>query len=246
LNFTKGKRSWWLAVITLAAGVVVALANIDGALSFVGRFTTGAPSSTMATPETQALPASNSLSAIAPASVTPVTTTPAPSSTIAGSATRTTSAPSSTNAVLPAPDGWYELTGYQSVAWNNGFDPVDPIRIGSASFPSSIVGYYPSSSSDPMNRATWTVGGACDRFSAWIGKDAESPSSAGVGRFVVKADDRDVFTGEMSMKDAARELDIDISGAVRLMLFDTRGSQDAKNAWGNPRVHCAAPPGRKR
>ncbi|MET8777112.1 NPCBM/NEW2 domain-containing protein [Nocardia sp. NPDC004654] len=246
MDFTKEKRSRWLAATTVLALAVVALSNADGALSFLERLASDASASPSATPADK--------EALLPETSPATTTSVAPSTSATASAPKT-SVPSSagmpsagaTNSDGPTPsDGWYELTAYQSVAWNNGFDPVDPVRIGSASFPSSIVGYYPSSSSDPMNRATWMVGGKCDRFSVWIGKDAESASSAGVGRFVVKADDREVFADEMSMTDAAREVDIDLSGVVRLTLFDTRKSQDAKNAWGRPRVHCTAPPGRRR
>lgn len=224
MSFTKARRSRWLAATTVSALAVAALANAEGALSLLERLT----STTSASPA-QISTDEHGVSTAAPTPTASVT----PTSKVVSS----TGVPSA---------GWYELTSYQSVAWSNGFDPVDPVRIGSASFPSSIVGYYPSTSSDPMNRALWTVGGKCDRFSVWIGKDADSASSDGVGRFVVQADDREVFAGEMSMADPAREVAIDISGVVRLTLLDTRRSRDAKNAWGQPRVHCTEPPGRKR
>ncbi|MGW5924227.1 NPCBM/NEW2 domain-containing protein [Nocardia fluminea] len=224
MSFIKARRSRWLAATTVSALAVAALANAEGALTFLERLTP--------TKSTSPAPTSTGERALPTAVPTPLTSV-VPTSKVVSS----TGAPSA---------GWYELTSYQSVAWNNGFDPVDPVRIGSASFPSSIVGYYPSTSSDPMNRAIWTVGGKCDRFSVWIGKDADSASADGVGRFVVQADDREVFAGEMSMADAAHEVAIDISGVLRLTLLDTRRSQDAKNAWGQPKVHCTAPPGRKR
>ncbi|MEU4595953.1 NPCBM/NEW2 domain-containing protein [Nocardia sp. NPDC023988] len=220
LSFIKARPSRWLAVTTVSALLVAGLANAEGALSLLERFTSA---------DERALPTVSPTSALPFAS----TSSLAPSPGVAPS----------TGARA---DGWYELTSYRAVSWNNGFDPVDPVRIGSASFPSSIVGYYPSTSSDPMNRAIWTIGGTCDRFSVWIGKDADSGSSDGIGRFVVQADDREVFTGEMTMDDGAREVTVDISGAFRLTLFDTRRPQDAKNAWGRPRVHCTEPPGRKR
>ncbi|MFD6453453.1 NPCBM/NEW2 domain-containing protein [Nocardia sp. NPDC060220] len=224
MSFIKARRSRWLAATTVSALAVAALANAEGALSFLERLT----SATSASPDPTSTD-EHALPTAAPTLTTSVTST--------SKLVSPTVAPSA---------GWYELTSYRSVTWNNGFDPVDPVRIGSASFPSSIVGYYPSTTSDPMNRAIWTVGGKCDRFSVWIGKDADSASSDGVGRFVVQTDDREAFAGEMSMADAAREVDLDISGVVRLTLLDTRRSQDAKNAWGKPRVHCTEPPGRKR
>ncbi|MEU2039678.1 NPCBM/NEW2 domain-containing protein [Nocardia niwae] len=239
MNFVK-EKPLWVAVFGVVALVVVGLANLDGALSFLDRIRGDEPSALPAATETPRVPA------IGPS----VTNTPQATPTTSAAATTTSSvrpAPSATSAALaPSSDGWYDLVEYQSVSWANGFDPVDPIRIGAVSFPSSIVGFYPSSASDPMNRATWTIGGQCDRFSVWIGKDSDSPSSAGVGRFVVRVDDRDAFTAEKSMTDPAEEVDLDISGKIRLTLFDARRSQDAKNAWGRPRVHCSAPPGRKR
>ncbi|WP_278262231.1 NPCBM/NEW2 domain-containing protein [Nocardia sp. AG03] len=202
---------------------MAALANAEGAWSFLERLTSDSTSSSPGSTEERALPSAPS-----------VATTSVPVTSMATSA-------------MPAPTvGWYDLTAYRAVSWNNGFDPVDPVRIGAASFPASIVGFYPSTSSDPMDRAIWTVGGKCDRFSVWIGKDADSSSSDGVGRFVVQTDDREAFAAEMSMADAAREVALDITGAIRLTLLDTRRSQDAKNAWGQPRVHCTEPPGRKR
>lgn len=237
MKFAK-KKPLWIGVITAATLLVVTLANIDGAWSFIDRVTgdDSPPAAQLAQPS--ALPATTT-------TATPTKTTTASTSSTTTTST-TTSATRTTSAEPRTTDGWYDLVEYQSVSWNNGFDAVDPIRIGAASFPSSIVGYYPSSSSDPMNKATWTIGGGCDRFSVWIGKDSESSSSAGVGRFVIKTDDREIYTGEMAMNDGAREVDLDISGAVRLTLLDTRRSQDAKNAWGRPRVHCATAPGRKR
>lgn len=241
MNFVKEKPVW-VAVFGVVALVVVGLANLDGALSFVDRIRGDEPSALP--PATTTTPR---VSAIAPSA----TNTPQPTSTTSSAAATSTStvrpSPSATSAAFaPSSDGWYDLVEYQSVSWANGFDPVDPIRIGAVSFPSSIVGYYPSSASDPMNRATWTIGGQCDRFSVWIGKDSDSPSSTGVGRFVVRVDDQDAFTAEKSMTDPAEEVNLDISGKIRLTLFDARRSQDAKNAWGRPRVHCSGPPGRKR
>ncbi|MGW4326044.1 SDR family NAD(P)-dependent oxidoreductase [Nocardia sp. NPDC004573] len=217
-------------------------ANLDGALSFVDRLRGDEPSALP--PATTTTPR---VLAIGPSPTSTPRPTPTTSSAAATSTSTVRPSPSATSAALaPSSDGWYDLVEYQSVSWANGFDPVDPIRIGAVSFPSSIVGYYPSSASDPMNRATWTIGGQCDRFSVWIGKDSDSPSSAGVGRFVVRVDDQDAFTAEKSMSDPAEEVNLDISGKIRLTLFDARRSQDAKNAWGRPRVHCSAPPGRKR
>ncbi|MBH0781395.1 NPCBM/NEW2 domain-containing protein [Nocardia bovistercoris] len=242
MNFAK-KKPLWIGVITAATLLVVTLANIDGAWSFIDRITGDDSGGATQIARTPALPPATTTT------TTATTTSGTPTSTSTTSTTGASTSPSSTRTTSAEPrtaDGWYDLVEYQSVSWNNGFDPVDPIRIGAASFPSSIVGYYPSSSSDPMNKATWTIGGGCDRFSAWIGKDSESSSSAGVGRFVIKTDDREIYTAEMAMNDGAREVDLDISGAVRLTLLDTRRSQDAKNAWGRPRVHCATAPGRKR
>jgi len=78
----------------------------------------------------------------------------------------------------------------------------------------------------------------------WVGKDAASTKSAGTGRFVVSAEDVEKSAAQASMSDSPQHLEVDITGVVRLTLFDTRGGQDANNAWGSPRVHCSAPPGK--
>ncbi|MFC3964368.1 NPCBM/NEW2 domain-containing protein [Nocardia jiangsuensis] len=234
MNFTK-KKPLWLAVFGVIAVAVVVLSNLDGAVSFVERFLPGSDQPAIAAP----------VSATTPPPSTPpaVTSTPRPTTTTTTSGSPSTS---TTRTDPPPTDGWYDLIEYQSASWNNGFDAVDTVGIGTARFPSSIVGYYGSSVSDPMNRATWAISGKCDRFTVSIGKDVESPSSAGVGRFIVKLDDQEAFAGEMSMPDPARVVDLDITGKSRLTILDTRRSQDAKNAWGRPRVHCSEPPGKKR
>ncbi|WP_282784399.1 MULTISPECIES: NPCBM/NEW2 domain-containing protein [unclassified Nocardia] len=176
----------------------------------------------------------------------PHSTAPVPSAEPITPTAAVTTTRASVTSTTPAGERWYNLVEYRSVVWNNGFDTVDPVQIGTESFPGSIVGYYPSSLSDAMNKAIWVLGGNCSKLSVWIGKDAASPYSAGAGRFVVRGDDADLFTGEKGMSDPAEEVSVDLTGVVRLTLLDTRRSQDAKNAWGTPRVYCSAPPGKKR
>ncbi|WP_433684723.1 NPCBM/NEW2 domain-containing protein [Nocardia sp. CA-119907] len=144
---------------------------------------------------------------------------------------------------------WYNLVEYTASGGGNGFNTVNSIRIGvpTRTFPGSIVGYYQSSLSEQNDRATWTVGGRCTKLSVWVGKDADSSSSAGVGRFYVRGDDADLAAPvEKSMTDAPEEITADISGVGRLTLLDTRALSDARNAWGSPRVMCWDPPGSKR
>ncbi|MET7767509.1 NPCBM/NEW2 domain-containing protein [Nocardia sp. NPDC005366] len=170
-----------------------------------------------------------------------------PAANIASIQPSVPSTPPPTAGVRPKPvTGWYELVQYRAVVWNNGFDIIDPVRIGAQSFPSSIVGNYASSAGDQMNKATWALAGACTTLSMWIGKDADSSYQAGVGRFVISVDGREIFSADRSLRDAAQEVTLDISGAVQVTLFDTRRGQEARNAWGRPRVECSSPPGPKR
>ncbi|MFI9503319.1 hypothetical protein [Nocardia sp. NPDC052566] len=153
----------------------------------------------------------------------------------------------------PPPTGpretWYNLVEYTASGWANGFNSVNSIRIGVSrrTFTGSIVGYYQSGLDVQNDRATWTVGGACTKLSVWVGKDADSSSSEGVGRFFVRGDDADIHVPvEKSMTDAPEEITAVLSGVGRLTLLDTRALSDARNAWGSPRVMCTAPPGAKR
>lgn len=156
------------------------------------------------------------------------TTTAAPSTS--SSVTRTTAAPI-----------WYDLAKLRAVVWNNGFDPIDPVRIGASSYPASIVGYYQSSASDQNDKAVWAIGGQCTEFDAWVGKNTDS-SGGGTGRFVIIGDDRELFSTELGPNDPATQIHIDITGVIRLTLFDTRHLQDSTNAWGRPRVLCPTAP----
>lgn len=155
--------------------------------------------------------------------------------------------PSSSSAVRSLPtEGWYELTAYRAVASGNGHYSVDSITIGTESYPSSIRGSYSSSASDQNNLRTWLVGGKCSQLSVWVGKDQSSPQSAGTGRFIIKNGDIEIRAAEATMNDAAKHLEVDITGVSRLTLLDTRKRLDANNAWGNPRVLCTEPPGEAR
>ncbi|WP_244976277.1 NPCBM/NEW2 domain-containing protein [Nocardia huaxiensis] len=137
---------------------------------------------------------------------------------------------------------WYDLTKLRAVIWNNGFNAVDPVRIGASSYPASIIGSYQSSATDQNDKAVWAIGGQCTRFEAWVGKNTDS-SGGGTGRFVVIGDDRELFSTEVGPNDPAVEVPVDITGVIRLTLLDTRRLQDATNAWGRPRVLCASSPG---
>lgn len=144
----------------------------------------------------------------------------------------------------PAPKApiWYDLTRLRSVVWNNGFDPIDPVRIGAASFPAGIIGSYQSSTTDQNDKAVWAIGGQCSTFAASVGKYTDS-SGGGTGRFVVIGDDRELTSVEVGPNDPAVDLNVDITGVIRLTLLDTKHLQDASNAWGRPRVLCAGSPG---
>ncbi|GAB3464484.1 NPCBM/NEW2 domain-containing protein [Actinophytocola sediminis] len=243
----KKNKKWYIALVAVAATLLTFFANVDGTIGFFSRifstneagaagstgdggvdFTTSAPSET--TP----------VQAAEPTIVKDDQTTAAPTTTERGT-TQPQPAPRTT-------EGWFELTAYRSVAFGNGHDSVNTINIGTGAkpFPDSIRGSYSSSASSPDNNRTWLVGGHCTRLSVWVGKDAASSHTAGIGRFIIKAEDIEIHAVEATITDAPVHIDLDITGVVRLTLFDTRAGQDANNAWGSPRVHCTEPPGEAR
>jgi len=136
---------------------------------------------------------------------------------------------------------WYDLAALRPIAKNLGFFLVDPVRIGTETFPASIVGTQPSNVAGPMNKGTWPLGGQCSEFSVSIGKRMDS-AGAGTGRFVVTGDDRELFSAELGPNDPAMPVTIDVTGVLRLTLLDVRQSADAENAWGRPRVLCTSAP----
>lgn len=149
--------------------------------------------------------------------------------------------PSATSPQAHAPIS-YDLTKLRSVVWNNGFDPVDPVRIGTGTYPAGIVGSYQSSSSDQNDKAVWAIAGQCTAFDTSVGKNTDS-SGGGTGHFVVLGDDRELFSVDVGPNDPAADVHVDITGIIRLTLLDTRHGQDATNAWGRPRILCAGSPG---
>ncbi|MEU8897055.1 NPCBM/NEW2 domain-containing protein [Nocardia sp. NPDC048505] len=201
--------------VVVVGVVVLVVAAIAGAALWATRNGGDSPNSAGVTTTSEAVPIA------APGPVPPTTT-----------AARTTA---------PAPI-WYDLTRLRAVVWNNGFDPIDPVRIGAASFPAGIVGGYQSSATDQNNKAVWAIGGKCTRFEAAVGKNTDS-SGGGTGRFVVIGDERELFSAEVGPNDPPTEIQIDITGVIRLTLYDTRRLSDATNAWGRPRVSCATSPG---
>lgn len=167
---------------------------------------------------------------------------PEPTPAIAASATSAAGpAPASSTPPRAQTPISYDLTKLRSVVWNNGFGNIDPVRIGATSFPASIIGTYESGSSDPNDKAVWAIAGQCTAFDASVGKDTDS-SGGGTGHFVVLGDDRELFSVDVGPNDPAADIHVDITGVIRLTLFDTRSRQDAHNAWGRPRVSCSTRP----
>ncbi|WP_177320350.1 NPCBM/NEW2 domain-containing protein [Lentzea waywayandensis] len=146
----------------------------------------------------------------------------------------------------PPVEDWYDLTAYQTVESGDGHETVASISIGVGKEPFSrgIRGSAVSSATQPANFRTWSTAGRCTRLSVWIGKDAASPQAEGVGQFVIRADEADAVTRQAGIADAPQHVEIDISDVERLTLLDVRAGRDAANAWGTPRVFCAAPPGK--
>ncbi|KOV87965.1 hypothetical protein ADL03_05855 [Nocardia sp. NRRL S-836] len=188
---------------------------------------------------------------VTPTPETGPTSVPPPATAAPTTTTRaTTNVPAKQGTNVPAQpvEGWYNLTGYESVAFGNGHYSVESIRIGigEETYFDSIRGSYSSSAAQPNNYRTWLTGGKCTRLSVWVGKDAASSQTAGVGQFVVKAQDTQITSRQAGINDAPQHIDIDISNVVRLTLLDIRGGRDANNAWGTPKVYCTVPPGKAR
>ncbi|MGX1762654.1 NPCBM/NEW2 domain-containing protein [Streptomyces lydicus] len=140
----------------------------------------------------------------------------------------------------------YNLANTRSAVWNNGFDVVSEARIGAQRFPASIIGSYQSSATDQNNKATWALARACTQLDVAIGKNADSVSSTGTGRFVILGDGRELINEEVTAADPPRLIRVDISGVMRLTLLDTRQLSDATNVWGTPSVYCQSNPGPRR
>ncbi|WP_439656938.1 NPCBM/NEW2 domain-containing protein [Lentzea sp. HUAS TT2] len=150
-------------------------------------------------------------------------------------------------AAPPTPvEDWYDLTNYQTVESGDGHQTLASISIGVGKepFTRGIRGSAGSTAAQPVNFRTWSVASRCTRLSVWIGKDADSTQTEGIGQFVIKADEAAAVTRQASIDDAPQHVEIDISDVDRLTLLDVRASRDAANAWGTPRVFCSAAPGK--
>ncbi|MFJ5986492.1 NPCBM/NEW2 domain-containing protein [Lentzea sp. NPDC092896] len=146
----------------------------------------------------------------------------------------------------PPVEDWYDLTTYQTVESGAGHETLASISIGVGKepFARAIRGSAGSSATQPANFRTWSTAGRCTRLSVWIGKDAASLQTEGVGQFVIRADEAEAVTRQASIDDAPQHVEVDISDVDRLTLLDVRAGRDAANAWGTPRVFCSAPPGK--
>lgn len=150
-------------------------------------------------------------------------------------------------AAPPRPvEDWYDLTTYQTIESGAGHETLESISIGVGKepFARGIRGSGGSSATQSANFRTWSTAGRCTRLSVWIGKDAASAQTEGVGQFVIRADKAEAVTRQASIADAPQHVEVDISDVDRLTLLDVRGGRDAANAWGTPRVFCSAPPGK--
>ncbi|PPJ29334.1 hypothetical protein C5F51_12985 [Nocardia nova] len=212
----------------VSLGVVVVVAAVGvGAVMWWNSQSSGAA-------DADARPVPGSTTSVAAAVMRPTTTT-------TPSGTTTAAAPAHSDPT------WYKLTAYKSVSGGNGFYWKDSVRIGTQTYPASIAGEYPSSTSDPSNRAVWAIGGNCTRFQAWVGKDIDSSESGtGSGGFYLQGDGRDLASVMVGPADPPQRMDVDITGYARLTLYDTRKSVDMNNAWGTPEVLCTSAPGQSR
>jgi hypothetical protein len=238
-----GKKKWFIALGGLVVAAVAFLANLDSTVNLIGRVFGSSHDDGTAAATARPVPGPSAIAEVSGTAGSTKEATAGPTESIAaGTVARRPQTPVST----PSPrtlEGWYDLTAYEAVSFGNGHSSVNSITIGATSYPNSIRGYYQSSAADPNNRRTWLTAGKCTRLSVWVGKDAASSSTTGTGRFVVKAEDVETASADATIADSPQHIDIDITGVVRLTLFDTRGSRDANNAWGSPRVYCTAPPG---
>jgi hypothetical protein len=242
-NSGSGRNKWYVVVAVFLAGVV----TFANDLIDLGDHVFGNDDADAAAPSRTA-PGAPPVSAGGGSSTLPEPPSAPTSSVAVGTVVRR---PESSAPVAPSPvrrsgPAWYDLIAFEAVSFGNGHSSVSSITIGTSSYPNSIRGYYQSSASDPNDRRTWATAGACDRLSVWVGKDATSAGTGGSGHFGVQAEGAEIAGADATLNDPPQHLDVDITGVSRLTLLDTKASRDANNAWGSPKVHCTAPPGKAR
>ncbi|MGI5507322.1 NPCBM/NEW2 domain-containing protein [Lentzea sp. CA-135723] len=144
------------------------------------------------------------------------------------------SAPTSTT----SGEEWFDLTAHEPVESGEGQEVAQAITIGKESYPRGLRGTGVA----PANYRSWLIKNRCSRLSVWVGKDAASDGE-GSGQFVIKTDGVEIATRQAGAGDAPQHVEIALADVDLLTLQDVRGARDADNAWGTPRVYCAAAPG---
>ncbi|WP_394618188.1 NPCBM/NEW2 domain-containing protein [Lentzea sp. JNUCC 0626] len=148
--------------------------------------------------------------------------------------------PAALPTTTPPGEQWYDLTTHEPVESGGGQEVVATIGIGKESYFSGLRG----SGVAPDNYRSWLIKNRCSRLSVWVGKDAASTTGGGAGQFVIKTDGVEIATRQASAGDAPQHVEIALADVDLLTLQDVRASRDADNAWGTPRVYCAAAPGK--
>ncbi|MFD4669057.1 NPCBM/NEW2 domain-containing protein [Lentzea sp. NPDC058450] len=133
---------------------------------------------------------------------------------------------------------WYDLTAHEPVESGTGQEVVGSIVIGKETYPRGLRGAGVA----PANYRSWLIKNRCSRLSVWVGKDGAS-AGEGSGQFVIKTDGVEIATRQAGAGDAPQHVEIALADVDLLTLQDVRAARDADNAWGTPRVYCAAAPG---
>lgn len=113
-----------------------------------------------------------------------------------------------------------ELQGYAAAAMDS--DVVGPpLRIAGREFETGIGAHAPS-------EITYELDGAYTRFRAWVGiDDSMIPHKLGSVEFIVTVDGREAYrSGLVSFGEAARRVDVDLTGARELRLAATDGGDN--------------------
>lgn len=146
--------------------------------------------------------------------------------------------------------GWYWLSDIETASTGNGYRLIrnKPGVINTTEYPNSFLGSYTTGPrfGDP-NRATYALKGKCTTLDLYVGQSADSGQAAGPGRFRIWLNDTNLVADEyVAMNEDAHHLQIDVSGASRMIFQDDRDRDGGFNVWGSPRLYCSENPTPKR
>ncbi len=150
-----------------------------------------------------------------------------------------------TRVVSPLTEGGHALSDLPMIAFVNADGPVErdqsngggnprdggPLRVAGQEFARGL-------GTAPPSEARFHLGGHAARLTGAVGVDDES---AGHARVAVLADDREIFTADVTAGQPVIPFDLDVSG-VRTLVLRGSGDDSAHVDWVEPLVHVNQPP----